>query len=137
MSLGIGQETALRTRTEKEEMHIPGDILTGTGVSPGTASGPARTVHNIDEFSDVKPGEVLVCRTTDPAWTPLFAVASAIITETGGMLSHAAIVAREYGIPAVLGVTDALTRITPGTMLVVDGTYGTVRENPASTGTAS
>ena len=137
MSLGIGQGTALRTWTVKDEMHTPGDILTGTGVSPGTASGPARTVHNIDEFSDVKPGEVLVCRTTDPAWTPLFAVASAIITETGGMLSHAAIVAREYGIPAVLGVTDALNRITPGTMLVVDGTYGTVRENPASTGTAS
>ena len=115
-------------------MNISGLILTGTGASPGTACGPARTVHSVDGFSDVRPGDVLVCRTTDPAWTPLFAVASAIITETGGMLSHAAIVAREFGIPAVVGVTDALNLITTGTTLVVDGTEGTVREERANIG---
>jgi len=111
-----------------------GAFLTGIGASPGTACGNARTVHSVDEFSAVAPGDVLVCRTTDPAWTPLFGIAAAVITETGGMLSHAAIVAREHGIPAVLGIADALTRITDGTTLVVDGTHGTVREKPASPG---
>ena len=77
-------EATSEARTGKAGMEISSDVLTGTGASPGTACGTARTVHNIDEFSEVRPGDVLVCRTTDPAWTPLFAVASAIITETGG-----------------------------------------------------
>ena len=106
------------------------------GVSPGTVCGTARAVHSIDEFAAVEPGDILVCRTTDPAWTPLFGVAAAVVTETGGMLSHAAIVARELGIPAVLGIADALTRIRNGATLEVDGTLGTVRQNPAPRGTA-
>jgi phosphoenolpyruvate synthase/pyruvate phosphate dikinase len=117
-----------------ESMDHSSAVLTGIGASRGTACGPARTVHSLDQFPLVSPGDVLVCRTTDPAWTPLFGIVAAIITETGGMLSHAAIVAREYGIPAVLGITDALTRINTGTTLVVDGTHGTVHEKPASPG---
>ena len=109
-------------------------FLTGTGASPGIASGTARTIQSVDQFSTVRAGEILVCRTTDPAWTPLFGVAGAIITETGGMLSHAAIVAREFGIPAVLGIPNALTRIRTGTTLDVDGTRGTVRQQPAIPG---
>lgn len=107
------------------------------GASPGTVCGTARAVHSIDEFATVQPGDILVCRTTDPAWTPLFGVAAAVVTETGGMLSHAAIVAREFGIPAVLGIADALTRIRNGATLEVDGTHGTVRQKPATRGTAN
>jgi pyruvate,water dikinase len=107
-------------------------LLTGMGASPGVAYGTARTVHSVDQFSAVRPGDVLICRTTDPAWTPLFAVAAAVVTETGGMLSHAAIVAREHGIPAVLGIADALTRIKTGTALTVDGNRGTVHQDPAT-----
>jgi phosphoenolpyruvate synthase/pyruvate phosphate dikinase len=125
-----------RARAGAGRAHPPDDVLTGTGASPGTVRGIARTIHCIDEFSAVRPGDVLVCRTTDPAWTPLFGVASAVITETGGMLSHAAIVAREFGIPAVLGIADALTLIRTGTTLEVDGTNGTVRQEPAGPGAA-
>ncbi|MGO4147160.1 PEP-utilizing enzyme [Paenarthrobacter sp. YAF11_1] len=101
-------------------------ILTGVGASAGTVQGPARLVHGPDEFIRFQTGDVLICRTTDPAWTPLFGMASAVVTQTGGMLSHAAIVAREYGIPAVLGVRDALDVVPDGSPLTVDGTQGTV-----------
>ena len=111
-------------------------VLTGTGASPGITTGTARTIRSVDQFSAVRPGDVLVCHTTDPAWTPLFGMAAAVITETGGVLSHAAIVAREYRIPAVVGITDALTRIRPGTRLLVDGTHGTVHQDPRNPGGA-
>jgi phosphoenolpyruvate synthase/pyruvate phosphate dikinase len=109
-------------------------VLTGIGASPGFASGRARPVHSADEFSSLQPGDVLVCRTTDPAWTPLFSVAAAVVTETGGMLSHAAIVAREHGIPAVLGVAGAMARIVPGSVLAVDGSRGVVTAGPSMDG---
>lgn len=107
-------------------------VLTGTAASAGTTRGPARLIHGPDEFTRFQAGDVLVCRTTDPAWTPLFGVASAVVTETGGLLSHAAIVAREFGIPAVLGVRDALELLADGVPLSVDGTFGSV-EYPAVT----
>lgn len=104
-----------------------GDVLaTGTPGSPGRASGVARVVRGLDELHRFGAGEVLVCRTTTPAWTPLLARAAAVVTETGGVLAHAAIVAREFGIPAVLAADGATAALPDGAHVVVDGTDGTV-----------
>ena len=105
----------------------PGSGMTGVAASPGVASGPVRVISGPAEFARLRPGDVLVCQATDPAWTPLFASASAVVAETGGLLSHAAIVAREYGIPAVLGVLEATTRLHDGQVVTVDGGAGRVR----------
>ncbi|MEL7978122.1 PEP/pyruvate-binding domain-containing protein [Isoptericola sp. F-RaC21] len=106
--------------------HSDGEVLWGTGASGGRASGPARVVRGPDDFGDVRPGDVLVCRETDPAWTPLFGVVAAVVTETGGLLSHAAIVARELRLPAVLGVAAATDVLRDAGTVVVDGDAGTV-----------
>ncbi|MEU4193630.1 PEP/pyruvate-binding domain-containing protein [Kribbella sp. NPDC026611] len=103
-----------------------GAILRGTPGSPGVATGPARCVRGPDDFSRVRAGDILVCRFTDPAWTPLFGVIGGIVTETGGRLSHAAIVAREHRIPAVLGVPDALAVLADDTITTIDGSAGTI-----------
>ena len=110
--------------------HVKGDqpnLLTGNGGSAGVKRGPAQVLLSLAEVDRLRPGDVLVARTTMPPWTPLFAVASAIVVETGGILSHAAVTAREYGIPAVLGVDDATQIIRDGQLLEVDGTKGEVR----------
>lgn len=101
------------------------NVLIGTPASPGTASGPARVVLN-PAGSVLQPGEVLVTPSTDPAWTPLFLTASALVMEMGGMMSHGAVVARELGIPAVVGVAAATERIRTGQTVIVDGTEGVV-----------
>ncbi|MEV6930047.1 PEP/pyruvate-binding domain-containing protein [Dactylosporangium sp. NPDC051485] len=106
-------------------------LVTGVPSSPGRAKGPARPVRSVDDFASVRRGDVLVCRTTDPAWTPLFRLAAAVVTETGGVLSHAAIVAREFGIPAVVGAGRAMATLTDGAIVTVDGTAGTVTEGSA------
>lgn len=101
-------------------------VLHGVGASGGTATGPVRVLRSVAELSRVRPGDVLLARATDPAWTPLFPLIAAVVTETGGMLSHAAIVAREVGIPAVLAVPDVLERLQEGTVVRVDGEHGTL-----------
>ncbi|MEV4177242.1 PEP/pyruvate-binding domain-containing protein [Nonomuraea sp. NPDC049709] len=100
--------------------------LTGTPGSRGTVTGTARIVRGPGDFARVRPGDILVCPFTDPAWTPLLRIAAGVVTETGGVLSHAAIVAREHAIPAVLGVANATDRLHDGTVITVDGTTGTV-----------
>jgi pyruvate,water dikinase len=83
-------------------------------------------VQGPDDFRRVGAGDILVCRFTDPAWTPLFGVVAGVVTETGGVLSHAAIVAREHRIPAVLGVPAVMSTLYDGQPLTVDGSAGTV-----------
>ena len=97
----------------------------GFAASPGRYVGPVRIVHGPEEFFKVKPGDVLVCRTTAPSWTGLFATVGAVITETGGILSHAATVAREYGIPCVVGTRTATHVFSDGDRVCVDGAEGT------------
>ncbi|GAA5045457.1 hypothetical protein GCM10023259_018360 [Thermocatellispora tengchongensis] len=102
-----------------------GVFLHGLAGSSGIASGPARIVHD-PETARIEPGEVLVCPSRDPGWTPLFLNAAALVTETGGMISHGTTVAREYGIPAVVGAAGATTRIRDGQVITVDGSRGTI-----------
>lgn len=101
--------------------------LRGTAVSGGLAVGPARVVREANDFGQLRSGDVLVCPSTTPAWTPLFSIASAVVADAGGMLSHAAIVARECGIPAVMGCGDATRILVNGELVEVNGTLGTVR----------
>ncbi len=99
--------------------------LTGTPASAGTATGTARVI--LDPVgAQLEPGEILVCPSTDPGWTPLFLTAGGLVMEMGGANSHGAVVAREYGIPAVVGVANAVATIQTGTEITVNGTAGTV-----------
>jgi pyruvate,water dikinase len=99
-------------------------VLQGTGASPGVARAPARLVR--DPRAVRLAGDVLVANRTDPGWVPLFPSAAAVVVERGSVLSHSAIVAREFGIPCVVGVRDALARLRDGQLVEVDGTAGTV-----------
>jgi phosphohistidine swiveling domain-containing protein len=102
------------------------DILKGVAASPGRVTAPACVLSSPEDFARMKVGDVLVASITTPAWTPLFARAAAIVTDVGGPLSHGSIVAREYGIPAVLGTGDATYRIHDGQVITVDGSAGKV-----------
>ncbi|MCY1054792.1 PEP/pyruvate-binding domain-containing protein [Nannocystis sp. SCPEA4] len=102
------------------------DVLRGVGASSGVVRGKARVIRDEHEFERLRAGEILVCPYTNPAWTPLFTLAAGVVTNTGGAVSHAAIVAREYGIPAVLGAAGATGRIADGQEILVDGNEGLV-----------
>ena len=102
-------------------------VIRGNCGSPGKATGPARVVHSLAGAGKLQPRDVLVVETTAPPWTPLFATAAAVVSDTGGILSHCAVVAREYGIPAVVGTGNATERIHDGQLIEVDGDAGIVR----------
>jgi pyruvate,water dikinase len=104
----------------------PEDAIVGQPASPGRASGPVRIVAGPADFGRFQPGEVLVARATAPAWTPLFARAVAVVTDGGTLAAHASLVAREYGIPAVVATGDATRRLSNGQRVTVDGGAGTV-----------
>jgi pyruvate,water dikinase len=104
----------------------PGALLVGEPASPGRASGAVRIVRGPEDFRNFRGGEVLVARLTAPAWTPLFGRAAAVVTDGGTLAAHASLVAREYGIPAVVGAGDATRRLRDGQTVTVDGGAGTV-----------
>lgn len=113
-------------KSEKPEI-INGDlVLYGIGTSSGTVTAPACVLYSPADFHKLNAGDILIAVTTTPAWTPLFASASAIVTDIGGPLSHSSIVAREYGIPAVMAAHFATEKIQTGQMVTVDGKAGTV-----------
>ncbi len=103
-----------------------GNTIKGFGASPGRVTAPACVIHGPEEFDRMQPNDILVAKITTPAWTPLFAMASGIVTDVGGALSHSSIVAREYGVPAVLGTGVATQRIQSGQSITVDGNAGVV-----------
>ncbi len=102
-------------------------VLTGMGVCPGIASGRARVVLDPADPRELGADDVLIAPITDPAWTPLFLAAEAVVVDVGAQQSHAAIVAREIGVPAVVSVTDATSRLRDGDLIEVDGDRGIVR----------
>lgn len=102
------------------------DVLRGVGASPGIVRGPVRVVRSSDDVDDIEPESVLVVRVTDVGWTPLFGCVAAVVTDVGGLHSHAAIVAREFGVPCVVGTVRATLDLEDGVMVEVDGTRGTV-----------
>jgi phosphohistidine swiveling domain-containing protein len=105
---------------------VPAGAIVGHPASAGRATGPVRIVHGPDDFDGFRDGDVLVAKATAPAWTPLFSKAAAVVTDGGTLAAHASLVAREYGIPAVVGTGDATTRLNPGRLVTVDGAAGTV-----------
>ncbi len=102
------------------------DVIDGVAGSPGIYRGVARVVHSLDEAGDLEDGEIMVCEMTLPPWVPMFSIAGAVVSDVGGVMSHCAIVAREFNIPAVVGAVDGTTRITTGQTVTVDGIKGVV-----------
>jgi pyruvate,water dikinase len=109
-----------------QEPEVAGKEIKGRAASKGVVKATARVLRDLSEAERLQPGEVLVCTTTAPPWTPLFAIAAAVVTDSGGVLSHSAICAREYAIPCVVATQVATKVIPDGATIVVDGTKGTV-----------
>jgi rifampicin phosphotransferase len=101
-------------------------VITGQPGAPGTVTAVARVVHDIADAGELQQGEILVTRLTNVGWTPLFMTAAAVVTDIGAVLSHAAIVARELGLPAVVGTGHATSAIRTGDTIAVDGLAGSV-----------
>ncbi len=120
--MGVKTDAFMAVSAEEQT----GDVLKGVAASPGQVTATARVLLGPEDFEQMMPGDVLVAEITTPAWTPLFAMAAAVVTDVGGPLSHGSIVAREYGIPAVLGTGVATQRIRSGQLITVDGSAGTV-----------
>jgi rifampicin phosphotransferase len=104
---------------------VPAGALIGLPVSAGTVEGRARVILDMSR-ADLEPGDILVTTHTDPSWTPLFVAVAGLVTEVGGLMTHGAVIAREYGLPAVVGVVDATRLIADGQRIRLHGTDGYV-----------
>ena len=111
--------------SERQE-ETSGNVLRGSPVSPGHVTGEACVIRTLEEFAEFRPGTILVCPTTTPAWSVLFPQLIGLVTDIGGILAHGSIVAREFGIPAVLGLLEATEKIQDGQTITVNGDSGTV-----------
>jgi pyruvate,water dikinase len=116
-----------RRKARRVPTAAEGEVLQGVGVSPGIARGIARIISDPFETGDFGPGDILIAPQTDPAWTPLFVSAAAVVNNVGSMITHSVIVSRELGLPCVVAVADATGRIPDGATVEVDGSTGTVR----------
>ena len=140
--LHVGAPAAARTLNESQKLfvrHFRGPdyridqdarLIKGQGASRGVVRARARVLRSLAEAERLRPGDVLVCTTTSAPWTPLFAIAGAVVTDAGGILAHSAISAREYGIPCVVGTSTATRLIPDGAFVTVDGVAGTVAVEP-------
>jgi pyruvate,water dikinase len=107
-----------------------GKTLKGLGVSPGVYTGPVRVIRSFDDLDKIVTGEILVTKATDPGWTPIFLKLGGIIMELGSLLSHGAVVAREYNLPAVVNVKNVTSLLRNGQMVTIDGADGSVHLHP-------
>jgi pyruvate,water dikinase len=123
MLWGLTTERIEEWRTQSDDRS---GVMAGLAASPGIVEGLARVILRVDQLGELEEGEILVAPSTAPSWTPVFGRIAAAVSDIGGVMSHAAIVAREYGLPAVVGAAGATKRIKTGDRLQVDGTAGTV-----------
>jgi phosphohistidine swiveling domain-containing protein len=122
----VGNRAASATDSDDSEQDDPGNLIRGTAVSPGKITAQISVIHTAADFDQMIPNTILVCPFTTPAWTQLFSHAIGLVTDIGSITSHGSIVAREYGIPAVLGLGDISKRLTSGQVITIDGDAGTV-----------
>ena len=122
----IGDPIALAVEAARTTQDLPEGALVGHPGSAGRATGRVRVILRPEDFEDFREGEILVPKVTAPAWTPLFARAAAVVTDGGTLAAHASLVAREYGLPAVVGTGNATERLHTGQLVSVDGGAGIV-----------
>ena len=123
----LGRSVTQRTHVEQRDSADGSLVLKGVGCSAGVSQALVRVVPTLEGANMLRHGEILVTRFTDPGWTPVLGLVSGIVTEVGGLLSHAAVIGREYGIPAVLNVPDATRILKTGQRVEIDGRAGTVK----------
>jgi len=125
--LGVEPPPEEKKEDQEKDCESEDGILRGTPCAPGTVRGSVRILRSMTDTDAIQPGEIMVATATNPSWTPLFNTIGAIVTQDGGKLSHGAVLAREYRIPAVLGVKDVIHRLSDGQRVEVDGSAGTIR----------